>query len=68
MMDQNANVNLQVVQGDFSLKYGPKTLKHTWSISLNPLRPFQNYILNIQWETHFLLFQIMTKTLQKKLE
>ena len=24
-MDHNSNVNLQVVQGDFSIKYGPKT-------------------------------------------
>ena len=24
-MDQNSNVNLQVVQGDFPIKYGPKT-------------------------------------------
>ena len=33
IMDQNSNVNLQVVQGDFPIKYGPKTLKHPWSIS-----------------------------------
>ena len=24
---------LEVVQGDFPIKYGPKTLKHPWSIS-----------------------------------
>ena len=32
-MDQNSNVNLQVVLGDFPIKYGPKTQKHPWSIS-----------------------------------
>ena len=26
-MDQNLNVNLQGVPGDFPIKYGPKTLK-----------------------------------------
>ena len=41
MMDQNSNLNLQVVQGDFPIKYGPKTLKH----------PFK-----IQWEIHFFTF------------
>ena len=30
IMDQNSNVDLQVVQGDFPIKYGPKTLKHPW--------------------------------------
>ena len=29
----NSNVNLQVIQGDFPIKYGPKTLKHPSSIS-----------------------------------
>ena len=45
-MDQNQNVNLQGVPGDFPIKYGPKTLKQktkTWSISLKNLRPFKNY-------------------------
>ena len=32
MIDQNSKVNLQVVQGNFPIKYGPKTLKHPWSI------------------------------------
>ena len=30
-MDQHSNVNLQVVQGDFPIKSGPKILKHPWS-------------------------------------
>jgi hypothetical protein len=29
-MDQNSNVNLQVVQGDFPIKYGPKTLNNPY--------------------------------------
>ena len=33
IMDQKSNVHLQVVQGDSPIKYGPKTLKHPWSIS-----------------------------------
>ena len=33
IMDQNLNVYLQVVQGDFLIKYGPKTQKHPGSIS-----------------------------------
>ena len=33
IMDQNSNVNLKVVEGDFPIKYGSKTLKHSWSIS-----------------------------------
>ena len=32
-MDQNSNANLKVVQVDFPIKYGSKTLKHPWSIS-----------------------------------
>ena len=40
-MDQNSNVNLQVVQGDFPIKYGPKTLKHPWSISLKTIGHFK---------------------------
>ena len=33
IIDRNSNFNLQVVQGDFPIKYGPRTLKHQWSIS-----------------------------------
>ena len=40
-MDQISNVNLQVVQGDFPIKYGPKTLKHPWSISQKTLGHFE---------------------------
>ena len=40
-MDQNSNTNLQVVQGDFPIKYGPKTLKHPWVISLKTIHPFK---------------------------
>ena len=61
-MDQHSNVNLQVVQGDFPIKYGPKTQIHPWSISQKTLRPFRNYIFKIP--IFFLLFQIVTETLQ----
>ena len=40
-MDQISNVNLQVVHDAFPIKYGPKTLKHTWSISLKTLGHFK---------------------------
>ena len=40
-MDKHSNVNLQVVQGDFPIKYGPKTLKHPWSISQKTLCHFE---------------------------
>ena len=40
-MDRNSNVNLQVLQGDFPIKYGPKTLKHPWTISLKTLGHFE---------------------------
>ena len=55
-MNENSNFNLQVVPGDFTIKYGSKTLKHPWSISKKNLRPFQNYILKIQWDINFLTF------------
>ena len=62
-MDQNSNVNLQVVQGDFPVKYGPKTLKHPWSISLK--KPWA--ILKLQFyktiENHFFYFFIIDETL-----
>jgi hypothetical protein len=32
IMNQNLNVNLQVVQGDFPIKYGPKTQTHGQSL------------------------------------
>ena len=51
-MDQNLNVNLKVVEGDFPIKYGPKT-KNTNSKFFKNLKPFQNYISKIQWEIHF---------------
>ena len=40
-MDQNSNINLQVVQGNFPIKYGPKTLKHPWSIFKKTLGHFE---------------------------
>ena len=40
-MDQNSNVNLQVVQGDFPIKYGPKTPKNPWPISFKNLGHFK---------------------------
>ena len=40
-MEQNSNVYLQVVQGDSPIKYGPKTLKQLWSISLKTLGHFE---------------------------
>ena len=40
-MDQNSNVNLQVVQGDFPIKYGPKSRKHLGSISQKTLGHFE---------------------------
>ena len=32
-MDQNSKNNFEVAQGNFPIKYGPKTLKQPWSIS-----------------------------------
>ena len=55
-MDQDSNVNLYVVQGDFLIKYGPKTLKTHMVNLLKNVRPFQNYILKIQWKIHFFTF------------
>ena len=55
-MNQNSNVNLQVVQGDFPIKYGTKNYKTPMVNHLKHLRPFQNYIFKIQWEIHFLTF------------
>ena len=52
-MDQNSNVNLKVVQADFSIKYGPKTLKHPWSISLKTLGHFEITILNTTGHPYF---------------
>ena len=40
-MDQNSNVDLLVVQGDFRIKYGPKTPKHPWSISFKTIGHFK---------------------------
>ena len=58
----NSNVNLQGVQGDFPIKYGPKTLKHQWSISKN-LRPKAKYNEKSLW--NFLL--IDPKALKKNI-
>ena len=57
-MDQNSNVNLKVVQGDFPIKYGPKTLKTPMVNLLKNLRPFQNYFLKIQWESESACFLV----------
>ena len=68
-MDQNSNVNLKVVvQGDFPIKYGPKTQKHPWSIFKKIHKPFQNYILKYNGKPIFRLFQILTETLKKSFE
>ena len=64
-MDQNSNVNLQVVQVDCSIKYGPKTLKHLGSISLKKIRPFQNLNFKIQLEIHFFTLIIDQNVLKK---
>ena len=40
-MDQNSNVNLQVVRGDFPMKYGPITLKYPWPVSLKAFGHFK---------------------------
>ena len=59
-MDQNSNVNLQVVQGNFQLKYGPNTLKHPWSISFKKktLGHFKITILKYDWKFIVLLLII----------
>ena len=46
----------QVVQGDFPIKFGPKTQKRPRSIYKKNLRSFQNYDLKIQQEIHFSYF------------
>ena len=66
-MDQNSNVNLQVVDGDFPIKYGPKTLKHSWSISLKKtLSHFKITIRKYNEKPIFLLFKTLAETLQKE--
>ena len=49
-----------MAQGDFPIKYGPKTLKHPWSIST-----FQNYNFKIQWEINFLTFLYVGQNFSK---
>ena len=67
-MDQNSNLNLQVVQGDFPIKYKPKTQKIPMVNLLKNLRPFRNYIFKIHWKIHFLTFSNTDQNAQKKLE
>ena len=55
-MDQNWNINLQVVQGDFHIKYGPKTLKHPWSISLKTIGHFEITFLKYNGKSIFFNF------------
>ena len=50
-MDQNSNVNLQVVQGYFSIKYGPKTLKTLVVSLLKKHEAISKFtFLKIQWK------------------
>ena len=67
LMDQNTNVNLNVVQGDFPIKYRPKTLKTPMVNLFKNLRLFQNYILKIQWEIHFLTYSNTDQNAPKKI-
>ena len=55
-MDKNSNVNLEVLQGDFPIKYGPKSLKHPWSICYKNLGYFKSTFLNTMGNYFFLLF------------
>ena len=54
IMDQHSNVHLKVVQGDFPIKYGPKTLKTPIVHLLKTLDHFKIKILKYN-ETHFCL-------------
>ena len=68
-MDQNSNFNRKVIQGDFPIKYGTKTLKHPWSISFKKtLGHFEITFLKYNEKSIFLLFQILIKALQKKIK
>ena len=67
-MDQNSNVNLQVVQGDFPLKSGPKTLKHPWSISLKTLGHYEITFLKYNGKSIFLKFSNTDQNAQKKIQ
>ena len=60
------NVNLQVVQGGFPKKYGPKTRKHPWSISYKTLGHFKIIFFLNNGKSVFFTF-LSTETLQKKL-
>ena len=63
-MDQNSNVNLIVVEGDFPIKYGPKTLKPPWSISLRILGHFEITIVTYNGKSIFLGIYLFIKTLK----
>ena len=56
IMDQNSIDNLQVVHGDFPIKFGPKTLKHPWSIYLKTLGHFKITILKYNGNSIFFPF------------
>ena len=61
IMDQNSNVNLQVVQVDFPIKYGPKTFKHPWLI-------FKKKTVAILWlQFKILFFYLFIKSSGKKI-
>ena len=62
-MDQNSNVNPQRVLGKFAMKFGPKTLKHPWSISLKTLGNFEITILKYNGKSIFLLLILDENTL-----
>ena len=67
-MDQNSNVNLKMAQGDFPMKYSPKTLKHPWSISQKTLGHFKMTILKYNEKSIFwLLFRYWQKIFKKNL-
>ena len=56
-MDQNSNIYLQVVQGDFLITYGPKTQKHPWSISQKTLGHFKITFLSTIENPFFYFFK-----------
>ena len=54
-MDQHSNFKMQVVQGDFPIKYGPITLKHPWSFSYNHWA-IAKLDIKMQWEINLFTF------------
>ena len=66
-MDQISNVNLQVVHGAFPIKYGPKTLKHKWSISLKFLGHFKITILKYNRKSMLVTSLNIDKNAQEKI-